>query len=86
MLKSPVISKLCGMVAAEPRKDANSSRNFERGAECFEENGGRQILKIVSLVEGSFRVTEEDSNEEKLGQEVDTIEKWSRIKKAVPPP
>ncbi len=41
---------------------------------------------MVSLVDCSFRVTDEHSNEENLGQEVETTGKWSRIKKAVPPP
>ncbi len=41
---------------------------------------------MVSLVDCSFRVTDEHSNKENLEQEVETTGKWSRIKKAVPPP
>lgn len=41
MLKSPVIKNSCGVVAAEPRKVVNSSRNFAKGVEYFDDNGGR---------------------------------------------
>jgi len=40
-LKSPVIRNSCGVVAAEERKELNSSRKTEEGLEYVEDDGGR---------------------------------------------
>ena len=69
MLKSPVITNSWGVVAAKPRNEVNSSKNFPSEVEYFDDDGGRYMLKMVSFVRGSFRVTDEHSNDEKLGDE-----------------
>ena len=41
MLKSPVIKKSSGVVAADDRNEQNSERNVENGLEYDDESGGR---------------------------------------------
>ena len=41
ILKSPVIKNSCGVVAAEPKKEENSSRNVMNEVEYLDDDGGR---------------------------------------------
>ena len=49
----------CEVVEAEDRKVWNSSRKMLMGWEYFDDDGGRQMLKTVSVEEGSLSVTDE---------------------------
>ena len=63
MLKSPVIMNSCEIVAAEDRKVWNSSRKTLMGCEYLDDDGGRPMLKMVSVEEGSLSVTDEYSKD-----------------------
>ena len=67
-------------------KVVNSCKKTDVGLEYEEEEGGRQTLKMVRIVFGSFRVIEAHSKDRKqYPGESKTVE-VSRVRKAMPPP
>ena len=78
-----------GVLAAEERKQLNSSRKTvfktEKGLENADDRGGRQMLRIDIWERESWRVIEYDSKE-KAGRQDGSCVKGSRMRKPVPPP